>query len=193
MKTHWILSRKSCLHCLMVVAVLMLASFGCTKDDADLGSFDLKEDKVIMSEDHWVNPEGTKLIALDGSLYLDFDAGTVTEPTLFTIASVELDDEPAEEFNTMNWGISITNNAQDPVFGEPVTIRLNYTLEAFQKTSQVNEKHLTIYKVETIGTLSEREVSIGECCVDCSCNTVQGCISEGGLYVVGELYIVCEI
>ena len=180
------MSRRSGPHFLMVIALLLLAIFGCT-EDYDPGSIDLEEDNVIMSEDHWVNPEGTILIALDGSLYLDFHAGTVTEPTLFTIASIAIDDDPMEWNNSMDRGISITNTSQDLEFRDRVTIRMNYVPEAFQTTEKLQAENLTIYKLEAMGTLQERQVSIGECCVDCSGMTVEGCIYECGLYFVGEL------
>ena len=191
MKKHWTIQGIRRLKYLMAAAALMLACIGC-ENDFERSSLPLEEN-ILASEDFWVNPEGTSLITSDGRVYLNFPEGAVLEPTLFTIASIAIDDDPKEEYNTLDYGISITSTSQDLVFGEFVIIRLNYALEAFQRTSQVNEKNLTIYKMETIGTLCEREVSIGQCRVDCSGRTVQGCISEGGLYVVGELYIVSEI
>lgn len=193
MKTHWIMSRRTCHHFLMVGAILMLASFGCTKDDVDVGAVDLEEDNVIMSEDYWVNPEGIKLIALDGSFYIEFQAGAVTESTLITIASVALDADPKEWYNTMNQGISIKSASQDIDFRNGVTIRMNYIEDEFQSSTPLNEKNLTIYKLEAVGTLLEGQVCIGQCCVDCSGKTVEGCIFESGVFVVGELYVVNEV
>jgi len=177
----------------MVGAVLALSSLGCTKNDDDLDTIDLYEDNVIMSEDYWVSPEGIQLIALDGSLYIEFQAGAVTESTLITIASVALDNEPIEWYNTMGQGISITSISQDLEFRDRVTIRMNYVPEEFQATTEVNAKNLTIYKLDDVGTLKEGQVSIGECCVDRSCLTVEGCICECGTYVIGELYVVNEV
>lgn len=191
MKTHWILNCISSLKYVIIAAFMMLACFGCEKDFE--GSSLPIETNILSSEDHWVNPEGTSLIALDGTLYLEFPPGTVTVPTLFTIALVDVENHPREAYNSMDHGISITNASQDLVFGESVNIRMNYALEAFQRSAQVDEKKLTIYKMESTGSLSERQVSIGPCCVDCSCKTVEGCISESGLYVVGELYVVVGI
>lgn len=171
----------------------MIASFGCTKDDVDMGQVELEEDNVIMSEDYWVPPEGIKLIALDGSFYIEFQAGAVTEPTLFTIASVEVDDDPIEWYNTMDQGISITSTSKDLKFSDRVTIRMNYFPEEFQSSTELNPENLTIYQLQAVGTLQEGQVSIGECCVDCSGMTVEGCICECGVFVVGELYVVYEI
>ena len=193
MKTHWILSHRSCLHFLMVVAVLLLASLGCTKDDDDFDTMDLDEDNVIMSEDYWVGPEGIDLITLEGSFYIEFHAGAVTEPTLITIASVTLDDDPVEWYNTMDQGISITSTSQDLDFNDLVTIRMNYIPEEFQSTPELNVENLTIYKLDYVSTLNEGQESIGECCVDCTSMTVQGCIYGCGIYVVGELYVVNEV
>jgi hypothetical protein len=177
----------------MVGAVLVLSSFGCTKNDDELDTIDLDEDNVIMSEDYWVSPEGIKLIALEGFLYIEFQAGAVTESTLITIASVAIDNEPMEWYNTMDQGISITSTSQDLDFRDLVTIRMNYVPEEFQKTTELNEKNLTIYELNDVGTLKEGQVSIGECCVDYSCMTVEGCICECGIYVIGELYVVNEV
>ena len=160
MKTHWILSSRYCLHFLIAGAVLMLASFGCSKDDVDLGALDLEEDNVIMSENHWVNPEGSNLIALDGSFYIEFKAGAVAESTLITIASVALDADPKEWYNNMDQGISIKSASQDIDFRDGVTIRMNYVPEEFQATTPLNEENLTIYKLEAIGTLLEGQVCI---------------------------------
>jgi len=88
----------------------------------------------------------------------------------------------------MDNGLSITSTSQDLEFRDRVTIRMNYVPEEFQTTTKLNEENLTIYKLESVGTLQEGQVSIGECCVDCSGMTVQGCLYECGLYVVGELY-----
>ena len=191
MKTHWISNRIGSLKYGIMVAIIMLTCFGCEKD-FERSSLPMEEN-ILALEDHWVNPEGTSLIALDGSVFLEFPPGVVTSPTLFTIASVTLEDHPGEEYNSMNIGISITNSIEDLVFGDFVNIRMNYATEAFQRSAEVNEDYLTIYKKETIGTLSERLESIGQCCVDCSCKTVSGCLSECGLYVVGELYVVHEV
>ena len=95
--------------------------------------------------------------------------------------------------NYMNKGISITTTSQELEFGEGLTIRMNYVPEAFQTTTLLNAENLTIYMLESVGTLQEGQVSIGERCVDCSGMTVEGCIEAYGLYVVGELYVVNEI
>lgn len=191
MKTIWISNRFSSLMHIIMAAVMVLACFECSEYDRT-ASIPV-EDNILASEDHWVYPEGMSLIALDGSVFLDFPPGVVTTPTLFTISSVALEDHPREEYNSMNMGISITNSIEDLVFGDFVNIRMNYAMDAFQRSPEVNEDYLTIYKMETMGTLSERLESIGECCVDCSCKTISGCISECGLYVVGELYVVIGI
>lgn len=191
MKTNWISNRLCSLMFSFLTAAMVLACSGCTEYDRT-PSIPFG-DNILASEDHWVYPEGTSLIALDGSVFLDFPQGVVTTPTLFTISSVALEDHPREEYNSMNMGISITNSIEDLVFGDFVNIRMNYAKDEFQRSPEVNEDYLTIYKMETIGTLSERLESIGQCCVDCSCKTISGCISECGLYVVGELYVVIGI
>jgi len=190
MKTHWSSNRFGSLKYVIMAAVLVLACFGC--EDYERTSLD-KETNILASEDHWVDPEGVSLIALDGAIYIEFPPGAVSVPTLFTIALLDLENHPIEEYNSMDHGISITNSARDLGFGESVIIRMNYDLAAFQRSTEVNEDYLTIYKVESVGNLSERQVSIGECCVDCSCKTVMGCIGECGLYVVGELYVEIEV
>lgn len=180
----------SSLKYLIMAAVMVLTCFGCEKVESS--SLPM-ETNILVSEDHYVNPEGTSLIALDGAVYLDFPPGAVTSSTLFTIALVDLADHPRETYNSMAHGISITNSVQDLAFGDFVDIRMNYDMESFQGSPDVSEDKLTIFKKETIGSLSESQVSIGECCVDCSCKTVSGCISECGLYVVGELYVAVGI
>lgn len=190
MKTHWISIRFGSLTYVFMAAVLVLACIGCEKDLEPIDHVD--ESNILASENHWVSPEGTSLIVLDGSVFLDFSPGAVTSPTLFTIASVAMDDDPMEEYNSMDQGILLTSSSQDLEFGNPVNVRMNYDLESFQGSVRIDEDQLTIYKVESVGSLSENLVSIGQCCVDCSCKTVSGCISECGLYMVGERYVVVE-
>ena len=191
MKKHWISNRFGSLMYIIMAVLMLLACFACSEYDRT-ASIPV-EDNILASEDHWVYPEGTSLIALDGSVFLDFPQGVVTTPTLFTISSVSLEENPREEYNSMKMGISIKNSVEDLVFGDFVNVRMNYAMDEFQRSAEVNEEYLTIYKMETIGTLSERLESLGQCCVDCSCKTVSGCISECGLYVVGELYVVFEV
>lgn len=82
---------------------------------------------------------------------------------------------------------------QDLEFENFVNIMMNFAMDAFHRSADVDEGYLTIYKIESVGSLSERLVSIGECCVDCSCKTVQGCIIQCGLYVIAEKYVVQEV
>lgn len=191
MKTHWISIRFGSLTYVIMAAVLVLACIGCEKDPINSDRDD-DENKILASEDHWVQPEGTSLIVLDGSVFLDFAPGAVTSPTLITIAAVAVDDDPMEEYNSMDQGILLKSSSQDLVFENSVNVRMNYALESFQGSARIDEEQLTIYKVESVGSLLENMVSIGQCCVDCSCKTVSGCISECGLYVVGERYVVVE-
>ena len=65
------------------------------------------------------------------------------------------------------------------MFGNSVHIMMNYSMDAFQRSAEVNEEDLTIYMIESVGSLTERLVAIGQC-VDCLCKTVEGCISECG-------------
>lgn len=191
MKTHWISNNWSSLNYVIMAAVIMLTCFGCEQDFVH--STQPADTNILVSEDYWVDQEGISLIALEGYVFLEFPAGVVTSPTLFTVSLVDLEDQPNESYNSMNQGISIINSIEDLVFGDFVNIRLNYAMESFQGSPDVNEDYLTIFKKETIGSLSETQVSIGECCVDCSRKTVSGCISECGLYMVGELYLVYGI
>jgi hypothetical protein len=190
MKTHWISIRCGNIVFAILTVFLVLVCTGCEKDP--VGSSEDTDTNILASEDHWVNPEGSSLIALDGSIFIDFSPGAVKTPTLITVALVAVDDDPMEEYNAMDQGLLITSSSKDLVFESPVNIRMNYALESFQGSARIDEKQLTIYKVESLGSLSERMVSIGQCCVDCSCKTVAGCINECGLYIVGELYVVVE-
>lgn len=190
MKKPCISIRFGSLTSVIMAAVLVLACIGCEKDREINAHFD--DNTILASENHWVSPEGTSLIVLDGSVFLDFSPGAVTSPTLITVASVAVHDDPMEEFNSMDRGILITNSIEDLEFGSPVNVRMNYALESFQGSDRIDEEQLTIFKVESVGSLSEKMVSIGQCCVDYSCKTVNGCISECGLYVVGEIYVVVE-
>lgn len=63
---------------------------------------------------------------------------------------------------------------------------MKYNMAKFRNGPTVNEENLTIYQLLDKWDSSGLIKSIGECCVDCSCTTIFGCIDNCGAFVIGE-------
>ena len=109
MKTKWIVPRRSSLVPVIMAAVLGLASFSCS--ETRLGDPQIEEPETLLSgiiaEEFWVDQEGLTVYALEGIVTLEFPEEAVTEPTLFTITLLPLDDLEMCGSNMMNCGISL--------------------------------------------------------------------------------------
>jgi len=173
----------------MAVA-MVLTCIGCSDTPYEPFHESLEDEKTlssdnVMSENYWVDPEGTSICALAGSVLLEFPAGAVTEPTLFTVSAFPVDHLELEGYNLINRGVSITNGSQHSNFGALAKMKICYAVDGYKGTAP-DPGNLGIFKVSPNIYAYERIESIGECTVDRSCEMIYGCICSCGFYVVGE-------
>lgn len=170
---------------LMAVIVAFICS-GCEKDDAYDEPW-IKESTGEWSTEYiYVRPSGTVAHAFDGSVILDFPPGTVATGTRFAIVPLSLDQLDLQGNNLMHLGISIVNVTNYNKFENPVKLLMRYDLAEYSNCMPEDENCLAIYRFFGDSRAFHKIESLGECCVDCSCKTIQACISECGTYVVGQ-------
>jgi len=87
-----------------------------------------------------------------------------------------------------NRGFYLVGDSQEQMFPNGITFKIRYDMveESWLKGLPTNEEDLQIYCVSPILYSYERVVPVGECCVDCNCKIVKGCVGKCGSYVVGE-------
>jgi hypothetical protein len=193
MKTTWnVLKTGSRLPLLM--AVMALTLMGCPNyDDVTYPERPQESEPAyngnIMSQSFKVLPEGTEVSLLDGTVWMQFPEGTVSEPTEFRVTSFPIQHLDLKGFNMYNRGIYLEGETPYQ-YTANVQIRIKYDLaqESWKKSAPgpEAEKELTIYFISPNILAYQRINSIGTCCVDCSCKMIRGCISCCGTYVVGE-------
>jgi len=145
----------------------------------------------IITEQFTVSPEGGNYTLLGETLCLSFPEGAVEEPTLINVATFPLHHLNLNGLNLMNRGISIETTGKDKAFGQIVKIRMKYDVGSLMNSLKgggdpVDETSLTIYSIYGNYFRFPNIYPIGECCVDCDCKSVIGCICESGTFVVGE-------
>jgi hypothetical protein len=177
MNAHWIAPKKSSLVQVIMAAMLSIAVFSCS--EPMLGDAPIEQ---IAMGDFWVSPEGKVVYALEGKVILDFPEEAVSEPTLFTIETMPLDNLEMKGYTMMNCGISLKSDIQGLRFREPVHLKLPYCNSDFKGSTPIIEENLAIFEIIP----NVYAGSIGDCCVDCTWDIVSGFISECGFYVVGE-------
>ena len=192
MKTNRIASMTGGLLTIIMAAILCLATTGCEKEYPTISEkFQEPETSYngnIMSESFWVEPEGTSVNLFNGTVSMEFREGAVVNRTEFTLVTFPLHHLDMDGINIYKRGYSLEGNTQNKIFPNGVTFRAEYDLveENWKKSVPDNEENLTIYYVSPTLYAYERIVSIGDCCVDCNCKIVKGCIGQCGFYVVGE-------
>jgi hypothetical protein len=139
----------------------------------------------IITEQYTVGPEGAYITALDKTVCLDFPEGAVYQPTLIKVSCFPIHHLDQNGLKLMNRGVSIEVSDIDKGFAQMVKIRMKYDFSS-QKGVSVDEENLTIYSIYGSYYRHPNIYPIGECCVDCDCKSVIGCIGETGTYVVGE-------
>ncbi|MGW8315966.1 MAG: hypothetical protein ACWGNV_10225 [Bacteroidales bacterium] len=178
---------------LILASVLILLVCGCSESptvDPVIPEFEetyLASGNII-SEQYSIGPEGGHITALGETVCLDFPENAVYESTLITISSFPIHQLDQYNLNLMNRAVAIdiSETGTDNGFGQMVRLRLRYDFSSL-KGVPVNENNLTIYTIYGNYYRHPNIFPIGECCVNCNCQVVQGCICESGTYVVGEL------
>ncbi|MEN8229455.1 MAG: hypothetical protein ABFS38_14950 [Bacteroidota bacterium] len=207
MKTKSIAERIRSLTLLMLAAVLFFFTIGCqeTLVTYETDPINVEAD----TESFVVYPTGTYAEALNGTVAILFPPNAVAEPIEFSITPF-----PAPQldgFNFMNPGIRIQSLYPVNLSGKNVVITMKYKLSSLNETP-ANEEKMTIYSLESFQsapfTTEDRDdsplvanvdfqgdeiqltsctiESLNNCCVNCCDKTIRGCISECGIYVVGE-------
>lgn len=179
MKTRFKILKKGPLLPLLALSILALTLMGCTeKVEGDpmpyLGD--------VRTETFLVEPGGTTITLFDETVELEFPGGTVFVPTMFTLKSIPLAKEHMKNINIMSRGFSIESSLPEHNLNKAINVKLIYNLNQFLDGTPVSKENLSIYNI--MDDFCNYE-SIGECCVDASCNMILGCIDKCGFYVVG--------
>ena len=186
MKTKKISSKKNSLYYLVLAVILAFAITGCSKDPSDKIADEQAINAEMKTEFFHVHPSGTTVTAFDGNVLIDFPAGTIPTITQFSIVSFPLGHLDLDGINIMERGFSIKNITNDNKFAYPVKIIVRYDLVDFNECQPNDESDLDIYRFYGDRYAYHKIEPIGECCVNCSCKTVNVCIYECGTYVVVE-------
>jgi hypothetical protein len=193
MKTNWIASKAASLLPLIMAVVFALLTSGCEEvaytiytrpvnsETQETGVTESEHNEIFI-----VDPAGTFVSSLDGTVQLYFFKGAVLSPTRFSISSFPINDLVMEGYNMQKWGILIESTLGEKTFTNMVRIWLNYDLDQFQAGALQGEDHLTIYSVDPSTFDDTRIESIGNCSKDYSYQKIKGYISKCGYYVVGE-------
>jgi len=192
MKTKRIASSAGSKLTFLMAALVLLAFTGCEEDPLIDHERSLEKETAyvdyILSQTFEVNPQGTEFSAFGGMVWLKFPDGTVHVPTEFEIVLLPVHHLEFEDFNMYNRGIYLQSDAPFQDLAD-ITIRLKYDLapESWKKGAPGPiDNNLTIYQVYP-SILDHQEInSTGDCCVDCVCKTIKGCIRTCGFYLIGE-------
>jgi len=189
MKTRRIASITSGLLTFLVAALILLSTTACEKDPPIIN---FEEDEALSpgyfpTQKFWVYPEGGTVNLFDGAIELFFPEGAVpnyTELTMTTFPAHYLD---LEGYNLYYWGFTLENDFMGAAFPNRITFRIRYDMaeESWLKDLPASEEDLQIYRVSPTPYSFERIVPVEECCVNCNCKIVRGCVSKYGSYVVG--------
>jgi hypothetical protein len=192
MKTRKIASMTSSLLSLIMTALILLATTACEKDPQlyheDFTETDTPYSQNVMTENFWIHPDGGTLTLLGGVLEIIIPEDAVTSSTEFNIASFPVHHLDLDGYNMYDRGFSLTGVSSDKVFPNGITFKIKYDLneDNWLKGLPANEEELQIFWVSPTLYSYERIVPALECCVDCSCKVIKGCIGKCGFYVVGE-------
>ncbi len=177
MKTQWTL---------LIAAIVVSTCTGCSHE-YDLQPPDEQAiNAEVKTEFFHVHPSGSTVTAFDGNVLIDFPSGTIPTITQFAIVSFPLGHLDLHGKNLMERGFTIKNITNDSKFAYPVKIIVRYDQADFKECQPNDESDLSIYRFYGDRYAYHKIEYIGECCVNCSCKTVNVCIYECGTYVVVE-------
>jgi len=195
MKTKWISSHKSSRYYPALAVVILVTCIGCTKEPPvppTPGSLAAEKylDLRVVTEQYWVDPEGTTINAFNGGVILDFPEGVVNEPTLVNLASFPLDGLEREGYHLMDRGFSITRDSEyEPIsssLNHYVKIKISFDSNLLAGRKGTMESAFTIFYLNHYGSANERIELMSKCTRDISGNSFNGCLYCCGTYVVGE-------
>jgi len=193
MKTNCIASKTVSLLPLIMAVILAILTPGCEEPAYVIHSRSIKEvapeskiGEPQKNEIFIIDPAGTRITALDGTVELFFLEGAVHSPTEFSISSFPISDLDVEGHNLHKWGMLLESTSMENTFNNKVRIWLKYDLDQFQAGTLQVEDHLTIYSLDPNVFADTRIESIGYCSLSIPYQKVKGYISRCGHYVVGE-------
>jgi len=193
MTTNCIVSKTGSLVPLIMAAIFVLLTPGCEEAAYVIHTRSITNDtqksKITepqLNEFFVVDPSGTFVSMLNGTVELYFLEGAVHSQTRFSISSFPITDLDIKDHNMQNWGILIESTSEENTFHNMVRIWLKYDLDQFEAGTLQEGDHLTIYSVDQNVFADTRIESIGNCSKDFSYPKIKGYISKCGYYVVGK-------
>ena len=194
MKTNCIVSKTGGLLPLIMAVIFALLTPGCEEVDYVIHTRAINDDtqksKITepqLNEFFVVDPAGTFVSMLNGTVELYFFEGAVHSQTRFSISSFPITDLDIKDHNMQNWGILIESTSKENTFQNLVRIWLKYDLDQFEAGTLQEGDHLTIYSVDQNVFADTRIESIGNCSIDLPYKKkIKGYISKCGYYVVGK-------
>lgn len=193
MKTNCIASKTVSLLPLIMAVIFVLLTLGCEEPAYVIHTRSIKDDtqkpkigEPQQNEVFIIDPAGTRITALDGTVELYFLEGAVPFPTEFSISSFPISDLDMEGHNLQKWGMLLESTSMENTFNNKVRIWLKYDLGQFQAGALQADNSLTIYSLDPNVFADTRIESIGYCSLSTTYQKVKGYISRCGHYVVGE-------
>ena len=194
MKTKWFSPVQGSMLPLILLSFLVFASYGCednttgSSSDRPIIDREANLDGNVFSEQYWVQPEGTIIGAINGTLRMDFPRGAVNEPTLITVASFPLDHLDLDGYKMLNRGYRIEASPMVEQFNKSAKLWLQFDINEVKtgKRASFDKDNMTLFQVwDNLQAYEKIEVVEG-CCINSACDMVYACICECGFYVVGE-------
>lgn len=188
MKAKWTTSKNAYRFLLVIAVILAFACTSCSENPSWSPAEEevLDYDGKIITEFFKVPPSGTTIHAFGGDVILDFPPGTVPTTTRYSIVSFPLDQIDLRGEKLMMRAFSLENVTNKNKFEQPVTVVMRYDLCNFNTCEPGEESDLAIFKYIGDSYAFHKIEALGECCMNCSCKTVMGCIDDCGSYVVVE-------
>jgi len=172
--------------------IMMILAVTCTSCSENLPGNGIDEEVTyengnIITEFFKVYPGGTTIHAFGGDVILDFPRGTVPTMTRYSIVSFPLEQLEMRGNNVMMRAFSLTNITNQNTFANPVEVIMRYDLCKFNMCQPGEESDLAIFQYIGDRHAFHKIEALGECCMNCSCKTVSGCIDECGSFVLVEI------
>jgi hypothetical protein len=174
---------------LVIIMILTVTCTGCSENLPGNGADEAVsyENGNIITEFFKVYPAGTTIHAFGGDVILDFPRGTVATMTRYSIVSFPIEQLDMRGNNVMMRAVTLTNVTNQNTFAYPVQVMMRYDLCKFNMCQPGEESDLAIFKYIGDRHAFHKIEALGECCKDCSCKTVSGCIDACGSFVLVEI------
>lgn len=173
----------------VIMMILTVTCTSCSENPPGIPSDDevSYDNGEIITEFFKVYPSGTTIHAFGGDVILDFPPGSVPTTTRYSIVSFPLEQLDLQGNNLMMRAITLTNVTNENAFANPIAVMMRYDLCKFNMCEPGDESQIAIYRFRGNLHAFHKVEPIGECCMDCSCKTVSGCIDECGTFVIVEI------